>query len=221
MEGRAALAFEDNPKAAIMARTDRANATRSWFIMAWVVARSVPQRVRRPHGQVGGFRSESGQAVPRRCRQLSRPCMPSSTIEWLFPDGSGGARLDRGIVRIPGALPGDVVRWRAEGGREAAVVGALEAIERPSPERVTPPCPWDALCGGCAAAYSGTTTRGRTCSTGRSLWMRFLGLVAMMDGEDEDHVRAPRVSLEWARKIKGSPIGTWRFSLLAPPLWLG
>lgn len=82
--------------------------------------------------------------------------MPSSSIEWLFPDGSGGARLDRGVVRIPGALPGDQVRWRADGGRETALVGALEAIERPSPDRVTPPCPWDATCGGCdLSALSG------------------------------------------------------------------
>ncbi len=82
--------------------------------------------------------------------------MPSSSIEWLFPDGAGGARLERGVVRIPGGLPGDLVRWRPDGGRETAMVGALEAIERPSPERITPPCPWDSACGGCdLSALSG------------------------------------------------------------------
>lgn len=76
-------------------------------------------------------------------------CSMPIEISWLHPDGDGGGRLPRGTVRVPGALPGDVVEVDLTGRRGRVSTGALREIVRPSPDRVEPPCPWDADCGGC------------------------------------------------------------------------
>jgi 23S rRNA (uracil1939-C5)-methyltransferase len=79
--------------------------------------------------------------------------MPVTTVEWLFPDGEGGAPAPGGgVLRLPGALPGDRVRWREVGRRGTTVQGEIEAVEEASPSRRPAPCPWDAACGGCDLA---------------------------------------------------------------------
>ena len=50
---------------------------------------------------------------------------------------------------VPLTLPGERVRVRVrEGGGQAELLDILS----PSPQRVTPPCPHYAACGGCARA---------------------------------------------------------------------
>jgi len=56
----------------------------------------------------------------------------------MLPDGRGAGRAESGtVMRVAGAVPGDVVR--------------VEDQQRvtPSADRRAPPCPWDAQCGGC------------------------------------------------------------------------
>lgn len=87
--------------------------------------------------------------------------MPILTIDWLWPNGDGGARGPDGTYRVPGAVPGDRVRV-AGGRRRGSVVEAeLVAIEQPSPDRRTPPCAWDAACGGCDLASLAPEARAR------------------------------------------------------------
>ena len=79
--------------------------------------------------------------------------MGELTVDWLLPEGDGGARTSDGVLRLPGALPGERVRWRADGGKGSRQAGVVEAILSPSPLRRTPPCPFDAECGGCGLAH--------------------------------------------------------------------
>lgn len=75
--------------------------------------------------------------------------MTVTEIEWLFPDGDGGAPHENGVVRLPGTIPGDVVSWHMTKSQGRTVTGAVDAVERPSPHRVPAVCAWDATCGGC------------------------------------------------------------------------
>jgi 23S rRNA (uracil1939-C5)-methyltransferase len=71
------------------------------------------------------------------------------SIEGLATGGRGLARLDRYVVFVEGALPGDRVRARItrSKGRYAEAV----AVERlsPGPDRVEPVCAHVSVCGGC------------------------------------------------------------------------
>ena len=71
------------------------------------------------------------------------------TIESLAYGGDGVAHLDGRVVFIPDTLPGDVVRIRVAQDKGTYLRGALVELMEPSPDRVTPPCPFSDRCGGC------------------------------------------------------------------------
>lgn len=75
------------------------------------------------------------------------------TIEALGAAGDGIARLDGKTVFVPGTLPGEQLRARLLGKRGDALLGEAEAVLRPSPDRVAPPCPHFATCGGCVIQH--------------------------------------------------------------------
>ncbi len=64
------------------------------------------------------------------------------------PAGAESASDGRATF-VPLAAPGERVRARIEREKGRAAWGELTAIERPGPERVTPPCPLFGRCGGC------------------------------------------------------------------------
>jgi 23S rRNA (uracil1939-C5)-methyltransferase len=71
-------------------------------------------------------------------------------VEKLVPGGEGFCRLPSGEAGfVPGGLPGDVFTV-TEGEARAGYVRAHRAVlAHPGPERVAPPCPIAAECGGC------------------------------------------------------------------------
>jgi 23S rRNA (uracil1939-C5)-methyltransferase len=75
--------------------------------------------------------------------------VPELTIAWLLPDGAGAGPSPDGPVEIPGALPGDRVRYELVDRRGRTLIGRLSEIVAPAPERRAPPCPHSARCGGC------------------------------------------------------------------------
>src|SRR5437868_1765706 len=71
------------------------------------------------------------------------------TLEKLVYGGDGLARLDGRVVFVPFVLPGERVRVRAEQQKPGLVrARAIEVLDA-APERVPPPCPYFARCGGC------------------------------------------------------------------------
>lgn len=78
--------------------------------------------------------------------------MRKAAIAWLGLDGTGGGHTEEGVVRIPGTLPGDEVTYTEQARKGHTVTGALQDILTPSPDRIPPPCLWDAACGGCDLA---------------------------------------------------------------------
>jgi 23S rRNA (uracil1939-C5)-methyltransferase len=71
------------------------------------------------------------------------------TVEKLVYGGDGLARLDGRVVLAPFVLPGERIRaaaWQEKPGLVKA--RTLEVLE-PASDRVTPPCPYFARCGGC------------------------------------------------------------------------
>lgn len=85
--------------------------------------------------------------------------MPDTELTMLRHDGAGGARVEGGDLRVPGGLPGDVVRWTAVERKGRTTTARLDAILTPSPDRRAPSCPWDAACGGCDLAALRPATR--------------------------------------------------------------
>ena len=69
-------------------------------------------------------------------------------IDALAAGGAGVARTAGGAVLIPGAAPGDLVEVHVDRSARTARGKLLRVIE-PGPDRVEPPCPFVATCGGC------------------------------------------------------------------------
>ena len=67
-----------------------------------------------------------------------------SIERWVY-GGAGLARVDGKVVFAPFVLPGEKARVETGTGVNAQLLEVLEA----SPERVEPPCPLFARCGGC------------------------------------------------------------------------
>lgn len=75
--------------------------------------------------------------------------MPEIDVTWLLPGGGGGGMGPDGPVRLLGALPGDRVRYTERSRQGRTVIGDVDEIVEPSPDRRAPPCPLTARCGGC------------------------------------------------------------------------
>lgn len=76
--------------------------------------------------------------------------MASLSIESLAYGGDGIAHLEDGrTVFVAGAVPGDVVCIEITEERERFVRARSVEVLTPSPDRVTPPCPYFGVCGGC------------------------------------------------------------------------
>jgi len=69
--------------------------------------------------------------------------------DMALPSGHGVTRLERMVVFVPGAVPGDRVRLRVARLRPGFAYGELVTIEEESPDRVRPACPHFGACGGC------------------------------------------------------------------------
>jgi 23S rRNA (uracil1939-C5)-methyltransferase len=77
-------------------------------------------------------------------------------IEKLVYGGEGLSRLDGEVVFTPFVLPGETVEAERTEARKHVQRARLLRVEVPSPDRIEPPCPAFARCGGCQyqhAAY--------------------------------------------------------------------
>lgn len=90
----------------------------------------------------------------RRRRRQALPVEPVRlSIDGFSHEGRGVARVDGKVAFVDGALPGETVEARYTGRRrQFDELCTLEVIEA-SPQRVTPPCEWFGICGGCAMQH--------------------------------------------------------------------
>ena len=71
------------------------------------------------------------------------------TIENYNSEGQGVARWENQVIFVPGALKGETVWAELSSRKKNYCLAKLTAIQKASPHRVSPPCPYFARCGGC------------------------------------------------------------------------
>jgi 23S rRNA (uracil1939-C5)-methyltransferase len=86
---------------------------------------------------------------------LARVARPEITVEKLVYGGAGLGRLEGRAVLVPFVLPGEVVAIEMERERSGMAEARAAAFVSRSPERVEPPCPYFARCGGCSYQHAG------------------------------------------------------------------
>ena len=90
-----------------------------------------------------------GRLMPRSHRRGGLPLQPrlaalamAVTLTWLLPDGrAAGPDPEGGVLKVGGAVPGDVVAPGPD--------GDVHLVVQRSPDRIEPACPWSSACGGC------------------------------------------------------------------------
>ncbi|WP_297795982.1 23S rRNA (uracil(1939)-C(5))-methyltransferase RlmD [uncultured Marinobacter sp.] len=92
-----------------------------------------------------------------RRRRKALPKEPvRCAVETLSHDGRGIARQDGKTQFVDGALPGETVMAKVVGSRSKFdELRTLEVLEA-APTRVTPPCEYADLCGGCSLQHMGS-----------------------------------------------------------------
>ncbi len=70
-------------------------------------------------------------------------------IEDIAFGGDGVGRLEDFVVFVPFVAPGETVEVELTEVKKRFARGRLLKVLEPSPERVTPPCPYYGQCGGC------------------------------------------------------------------------
>lgn len=76
------------------------------------------------------------------------------TIESLDNEGRGIARIEGKAVFVEGALPGERVVIETLKRKPSYEIARAVTIERASPSRTTPRCPYFGICGGCSMQHA-------------------------------------------------------------------
>ena len=77
------------------------------------------------------------------------PSPLSLHIDKLVSGGDGLARHEGRVVFVPGVLPGEEVKVELVEAKKDFARARLVSVEKPSPDRVPPPCSLAGRCGGC------------------------------------------------------------------------
>ncbi len=85
--------------------------------------------------------------------------MKELTIEKIVHGGFGLARTPEGIVFVHGALPGETAQCETIGTQGGIAHYQAKKILAASPDRVSPPCEYATVCGGCNWQYAKITAQ--------------------------------------------------------------
>ncbi len=84
---------------------------------------------------------------------IKRP-KPGEIIEGRVIDlaygGAGVVKLDKWVIMVRGAFPGDLIRILIRRKRKGIIEGDLLEVIEPTEDRIEAPCPHLCVCGGCA-----------------------------------------------------------------------
>lgn len=75
------------------------------------------------------------------------------SVTGLGSNAEGVCRHQGQVVFVPGALPGETVEALVVKKEKRHAYGKLTRVISPSPDRVTPPCPYYPQCGGCSCQH--------------------------------------------------------------------
>ena len=90
----------------------------------------------------------------RHRRRRPLPAEPFTLdIEKLSHEGRGIGHREGKVVFVDEALPGEQVEARLSGRRDSYDEAVTVNVLRASPERVTPPCEYASICGGCSLQH--------------------------------------------------------------------
>lgn len=95
------------------------------------------------------MKKKAGWHVPKRQRALNTGREVELQITALTNAGDGLGRLDNRVVFVPFTMPGDTVRIKVTQEKKSFVLGQLNDILEPSPDRIDPRCGVAGTCGGC------------------------------------------------------------------------
>jgi 23S rRNA (uracil1939-C5)-methyltransferase len=97
----------------------------------------------------------------RPARPQIRETRETLRVESVAAGGDGVAHLANGaVVFVPRTAPGDLVEAEVNAAVTPATGRVLRLVE-PGPDRVTPPCPHVAACGGCDLMHLGEAAQAR------------------------------------------------------------
>ena len=76
--------------------------------------------------------------------------MPILTIEKTINGGYGLTKTEEGqVVLVPGGLAGEELNIKLGAEKKGFRNGKIKTIQKPHPQRISPPCPYIKACGGC------------------------------------------------------------------------
>ena len=81
--------------------------------------------------------------------KLIKDRMYTGTVEGYSSEGLGIVRLDGAVVFVPHCVRGETIDLRITKVMKTAAAGEVVRVHEPSPERVSPACPYFGKCGGC------------------------------------------------------------------------
>jgi 23S rRNA (uracil1939-C5)-methyltransferase len=122
------------------------------------------------------------------------------TIEGLGERGEGVARTARGAVFVPYVLAGETVAAEIDGRR-----GKLIDIVTPSPDRISPFCPYFTRCGGCAVQTLAAAAYGQWKRDLVAAALRRAGLAAKVSDLIDAHGEGRRRATFHVRYPDGHP----------------
>ncbi len=122
--------------------------------------------------------------------------LPTVAIEGLDQEGRGVGHLGGRIVLVPGALPGEKVRFRRTSRKRSHDEGVAEATEAASPERVRPRCEHFGVCGGCSLQHLNAESQIEL----KLQWL--LGSLRRIGGVEPENVLPPLLGPRWGYRRK-------------------
>jgi len=132
----------------------------------------------------------------------------TGVVEKLVSGGDGLVREDGLVVFIPGALPGETIRYRPGSIRKGFSRGVLIEVLSPSADRRKPPCPLYGRCGGCDFMHLSDQAQPRAKAllvqeAFRRLGKKEIGLPEVVSGP----AWAYRARLQLHKDHPGAPVG--------------
>jgi len=128
------------------------------------------------------------------------------TVNDLDPFGQGVARHNGKALFVPGLLPQETADVVLVDDKRQFARGEVKRRHNDSPERVTPPCPHFAVCGGCQQQHASVALQQSSKSAALARMMK-RDVDEIISGSAWGYRRRARLSLSWQPKSQRLEMG--------------